>query len=216
MAVRSIEEKASYSRDDERDLTFAGFLTFTDRPKQGVTEAITDLAALGVSIKLITATTCSSLNTWPVRLECATIACSPESSSTKCATKRCGMQLNSTDLFVEVDPNQKERIILSLKKMGHVVGFLGDGVTMRRRCMRLIQAFPSRGGRRRREAADFVLLEQHLDVIRGGIEEGRKTSANTLSMFTTMSANLGTWSAWQSPRCSFHSSRCWRQSILAE
>ena len=33
-----------------------------------------------------------------------------------------------TDLFVEVDPNQKERIILALKKMGHVVGFLGDGV----------------------------------------------------------------------------------------
>ena len=34
----------------------------------------------------------------------------------------------STDLFVEVDPNQKERIILAVKKMGHVVGFLGDGV----------------------------------------------------------------------------------------
>jgi Mg2+-importing ATPase len=33
-----------------------------------------------------------------------------------------------TDLFVEVDPNQKERIILALKKTGHVVGFLGDGV----------------------------------------------------------------------------------------
>ena len=33
-----------------------------------------------------------------------------------------------TDLFAEVDPNQKERIILALKKMGHVVGFLGDGV----------------------------------------------------------------------------------------
>ena len=29
-----------------------------------------------------------------------------------------------TSVFAEVDPNQKERIILALKKMGHVVGFL--------------------------------------------------------------------------------------------
>jgi Mg2+-importing ATPase len=43
-----------------------------------------------------------------------------------------------------------------------------------------------------REAADFVLLERDLDVIRGGIEEGRRTFANTLKyILTTTSANLG-------------------------
>jgi P-type Mg2+ transporter len=43
-----------------------------------------------------------------------------------------------------------------------------------------------------REAADFVLLEQDLDVIRRGIEEGRRTFANTLKyVLTTTSANLG-------------------------
>jgi Mg2+-importing ATPase len=40
--------------------------------------------------------------------------------------------------------------------------------------------------------ADFVLLERDLDVIRGGIEEGRRTFANTLKyVLTTTSANLG-------------------------
>jgi Mg2+-importing ATPase len=43
-----------------------------------------------------------------------------------------------------------------------------------------------------REAADFVLLERSLEVIRRGIEEGRKTFANTLKyVLTTTSANLG-------------------------
>ena len=43
-----------------------------------------------------------------------------------------------------------------------------------------------------REAADFVLLERDLDVIRRGIEEGRRTFANTLKyVLTTTSANLG-------------------------
>ena len=92
-----------------------------------------------------------------------------------------------------MDPNQKERIILALKKMGHVVGFLGDGVNdapamhAADTSLSVEQAVDVA-----REAADFVLLERSLDVIRRGIEEGRKTFANTLKyVLTTMSANLG-------------------------
>ncbi|MGE0816979.1 MAG: HAD-IC family P-type ATPase, partial [Vicinamibacterales bacterium] len=98
-----------------------------------------------------------------------------------------------TDLFVEVDPNQKERIILSLKKMGHVVGFLGDGVNdapamhAADTSLSVAQAVDVA-----RDAADFVLLEPGLDVIRGGIDEGRRTFANTLKyLLMTTSANLG-------------------------
>lgn len=98
-----------------------------------------------------------------------------------------------TDLFVEVDPNQKERIILSLKKMGHVVGFLGDGVNdapamhSADTSLSVEQAVDVA-----RQAADFVLLERRLDVVRYGIEEGRRTFANTLKyVLTTTSANLG-------------------------
>jgi hypothetical protein len=54
VAARSLGDKSSYGRDDERDLDFVGFLTFLDRPKEGVAEALIDLAKLGVSVKLIT------------------------------------------------------------------------------------------------------------------------------------------------------------------
>ena len=97
------------------------------------------------------------------------------------------------DLFAEVDPNQKERIILSLKKMGHVVAFLGDGVNdapamhAADTSLSVEQAVDVA-----RKAADFVLLQRSLDVIRRGIEEGRKTFANTLKyILITTSANLG-------------------------
>src|SRR6185295_2375916 len=99
----------------------------------------------------------------------------------------------TTDLFVEVDPNQKERIILAVKKMGHVVGFLGDGVNdapamhAADTSLSVEQAVDVA-----RAAADFVLLARSLDVIRRGIQEGRNTFANTLKyVLTTMSANLG-------------------------
>ena len=99
----------------------------------------------------------------------------------------------NTDIFAEVNPNQKERIILALKKMGHVVGFLGDGVNDAP-AMHAADTSLSveTAADVAREVADFVLLERSLDVIRRGIEEGRKTFANTLKyILITTSANLG-------------------------
>jgi Mg2+-importing ATPase len=40
VAERALSAQPRYSRDDERDMTFAGFLTFLDRPKPGVDDAI--------------------------------------------------------------------------------------------------------------------------------------------------------------------------------
>ena len=193
VAVRWIDVKARYARDDERDMTFMGFLTFLDRPKEGVAEAIADLAGLGVSIKLITGDS---------ELVARHVATLVGLRSDRVLTGRQLDELHdeglwrvaeNTDLFVEVDPNQKERIILALKKMGHVVGFLGDGVNdapamhAADTSLSVEQAVDVA-----REAADFVLLERGLDVIRNGIVEGRKTFANTLKyVLITTSANLG-------------------------
>lgn len=193
VAARSIDEKPVYGREDERDMTFMGFLTFLDRPKEGVAETIAELAALGVSIKLITGDS---------RLVAQHVATLVGMRVDRVLTGRqinelhddaLGRAVEQTDLFVEVDPNQKERIILSLKKMGHVVGFLGDGVNdapamhAADTSLSVEQAVDVA-----REAADFVLLERSLDVIRRGIEEGRRTFANTLKyILMTMSANLG-------------------------
>ena len=193
VAVRSVDVKPAYTRDDERDMTFKGFLTFLDRPKQGVKETIAQLAALGVSIKIITGD--SQLVTQHI----ATLV------GLRADRVLTGRQLNDlqdealravadkTDLFAEVDPNQKERIILSLKKAGHVVGFIGDGVND---APAMHDADTSLAVDSAvdvaREAADFVLLKRGLDVIRRGIEEGRKTFANTIKyVLMTTSANLG-------------------------
>jgi len=98
-----------------------------------------------------------------------------------------------TDLFVEVDPNQKERIIRALRRTGHVVGFLGDGINDAPAMHAADTSLSVEGAVDvAREAADFVLLERDLGVILRGITEGRRTFANTLKyILTTTSANLG-------------------------
>lgn len=193
VATKSLEKKARYDRADESDLCFAGFLTFLDRPKEDASRAIADLRRLGVAVKVITGDT---------RLVAEHVAGLVGLGTQRVLT---GAQLDElhdealwreaerTDLFAEVDPNQKERIILSLKKMGHVVGFLGDGVND---APAMHAADTSISVEHAvdvaREAADFVLIQQDLDVIRRGIEEGRRTFANTMKyVLTTTSANLG-------------------------
>jgi Mg2+-importing ATPase len=193
IAVRSLERRQPAGQADERGLTFAGFLTFLDRPKQGVAAAVADLARLGVRIKVISGDS---------RLVAQHVAALVGLPARRVLTGRDLLALHDealwhaaerTDLFVEVDPNQKERIVLALKKTGHVVGFLGDGVNdapaMHAADTSLsVEAAVDVA----REAADFVLLERDLAVIRRGIEEGRKTFANTLKyVLTTTSANLG-------------------------
>jgi Mg2+-importing ATPase len=193
VATRRLPDATTVDRDCERDLEFEGFLTFLDRPKEGVATAIADLATLGVAIKLITG------DAGPVARHVAAAVGMPHDHVLS------GQQLDElrdealwhvaelTDLFVEVDPNQKERIILALKKTGHVVGFLGDGINDAPAMHAADTSLSVESAVDvARQAADFVLLESDLDVIRRGIEEGRRTFANTLKyILTTTSANLG-------------------------
>ncbi len=98
-----------------------------------------------------------------------------------------------TTIFAEVDPNQKERIILALRKTGHVVGYMGDGINDAPALHAAdVGISVDTAVDVAKEAADFVLLRQDLDILREGIDEGRMTFANTLKyILTTISANFG-------------------------
>ncbi|HTV21872.1 MAG TPA: magnesium-translocating P-type ATPase [Polyangiaceae bacterium] len=193
VASRRLNKQRGFDRNDETELTFEGFLTFVDRPKPGANAALADLARLGVCVKIITG---------DARLVAEHIARQVGIDDPRVLTGAELDHLDSdalrhaadrVDLFVEVDPRQKERIITSLRRGGHVVGFLGDGVNdapamhAADTSLSVDQAVDVA-----REAADFVLLERDLGVLRRGIEAGRKTFANTLKyVLTTTSANLG-------------------------
>jgi Mg2+-importing ATPase len=193
VATSTVDAKHAYTRADETDLAFCGFLTFLDRPKQDAATAIAQLARLGVSIKLITGDSV---------LVAQHVAAMVGLRADRALTGRDLQILSNealwrtaerTDIFAEVDSNQKERIILAMKKMGHVVGFLGDGVNDAPAMHAADTSLAvSEATDVTRAVADFVLLDRDLDVIRRGVEEGRRTFANTLKyVLTTTSANLG-------------------------
>ena len=193
VAVRSLDARAAYSRDDEAAMTFVGCLTFADPPKAGVAEVIKDLTGLGVELKIITG------DNRLVALHTAQAIALPVRGTITGADldvlqdeALCHLA-DRTTIFAEVDPNQKERIIRTLQKTGHVVGYMGDGINDAPPLhaadvgISVDQAVDVA-----KEAADFVLLRRDLAVLHEGIVQGRTTFANTLKyVYMATSANFG-------------------------
>src|SRR5664279_3967396 len=102
-------------------------------------------------------------------------------------------QVNDTDVFAEVEPNQKEHIILALKKSGNVVGYMGDGINDASALHAAdVGISVDSAADVAKDAADIVLMEKNLDALVEGVKGGRKTFANTLKyVFMATSANFG-------------------------
>ena len=193
VATRALPAGAPVVRRAEAALTFAGFVTFTDQPKPGAAAAIAALVALGVQVKVISGD--SALVTRHVAAAVGLDGRRLLTGHDVAALDHDGLTraVEHADLFAEVDPNQKLRVIAALRRAGHVVGFLGDGINDAPAMHAADTSLSVEGAVDvARAAADFVLLEPDLDVIRRGVEAGRRTFANTLKyVLTTMSANLG-------------------------
>jgi Mg2+-importing ATPase len=194
VATKTVDGRpASYGRPDESALTFAGFLLFFDPPKADVQQAIVDLATRGVQLKIITGDNQKVARhvAEAVHLPVSGVLTGSELNDMR--DEALWHAAERTTVFAEVDPNQKERIILALQKTRHVVGYMGDGINDAPALHAAdVSLSVDTAVDVAKDAADFVLLKKDLDILRVGIDEGRRTFANTLKyILTTMSANFG-------------------------
>jgi P-type Mg2+ transporter len=182
-----------FSHNDEAGMTLIGFLLFFDPPKAGVLKTIQELEQMGVQLKIITGDNhlVARHTANAVGLELSGVVTGNQIDDMHDAALLYAVQHNN--IFAEVDPSQKERIILSLKKAGQVVGYMGDGINDAPSLHSAdVGISVDNAVDVAKEAADFVLLENDLEVLLKGIIEGRKTFANTLKyVFMATSANFG-------------------------
>lgn len=193
IASKEVSPQEQYRVDAEREMTFAGFLLFFDPPKPDARETIQDLQKLGVQLKLITGDNRRVTQYIAQATGMTASDMITGSEMNQMGDEALWQRVQEVNLFAEVDPNQKERILSALHKTGHVVGFMGDGINDAPALHAAdVGISVNNAVDVAKEAADFVLLEQSLDVLRQGIEEGRKTFANTLKYIAyTESANFG-------------------------
>lgn len=193
VAFRDVSSDSFISKDHEAGMTFLGLLAVSDPPKSGITETLSHLKHLGVSLKIITGDNhlVAATVSQQVGLSAPQILTGPDlrQMSDEALFKR----VNDVDVFAEVEPNQKERIILGLRKAGNVIGYMGDGINDASALHAAdVSISVDSAVDVAKEAADIVLLEKDLGVLVQGVQEGRKTFANTLKyVFMATSANFG-------------------------
>jgi len=193
LATRRLPLREHYGVEDETGMRLEGFLVFLDPPKTEAAAAIAHLRELGVAVKVI-----SGDNRYVLRHVAEAVGIDDAELITGAQLARLKDEAlwnraDRTTLFAEVDPQQKERIVRALQRRGHCVGYLGDGINDAPALYAAdVGVSVDQAVDVARESADVVLLRRDLDVLREGVEGGRRTFANTLKYIRiTTSANFG-------------------------
>jgi Mg2+-importing ATPase len=193
IAYKDLGNISVIHNEDEKDLTFLGFLILFDPLKAEIKETILKMNNLGILLKVVTGDSSLVAKNLGIQLGMVNTRVITGTEMHRLSDEALLHLVNNIDIFAEVEPNQKERIILSLKKFGNVVGYIGDGINDATALHAAdVGISVDSAVDVAKEAADIVLLERNLKVLINGIISGRKTFANTLKyIFITTGANFG-------------------------
>lgn len=183
----------SFTKDDETNMTFLGYLALFDPPKPGIADTLKELEMLGITPKMITGDSKAVAMSIIQQVGLPEPKALTGSELEKLSDEALMHRVQHTNVFAEVEPNQKERIIIALKKAGNVVGYLGDGINDASALHAADVGISVESAVDvAKEAADIVLMDKDLNVLIEGVKEGRITFANTLKyVFMATSANFG-------------------------
>jgi Mg2+-importing ATPase len=193
VAYKAMPAGNSLNKDDETGLCFLGFITLFDPVKPNCRTTMAELNQLGVSLKIITGDNRLVAKSLSLQLGLNTdqLLTGPEIRS---MTEPALIKLvGDMQVFAEIEPNQKERIIFALKKDVFVFGYIVDGINDASALHAAdVGISVDSAADVAKETAQILLLEKNLEVLINGVKEGRKTFANTLKyVFMATSANFG-------------------------
>lgn len=188
-----LREDYAYAVTDESDMILTGYLAFLDPPKPSAAPAIQTLLEHGVRTKILTGD-----NEKVTQAICEKVGLDVEhmllgADIDQMTDQELAEVVEKVTVFAKLSPDQKARIILQLKKNGHGVGYMGDGINDAP-SMKVADVGISvdTAVDIAKETADVILLDKDLMVLETGIVEGRKVYANmTKYIKMTVSSNFG-------------------------
>ena len=182
-----------FNSSDESEMTFVGYVAFLDPPKKDVKKTINDLRKIGVKTKILTGD-----NAYATKNICNTVGLRSDKIITgieldQMSDEELEKIVEEVDVFARLNPLQKERVVNTYKKNGHVVGYMGDGVNDAPSLHTAdVGICVDSATDIAKEASDIILLEKSLQVIYDGVIEGRKVYGNIIKyMKMALSSDFG-------------------------
>ena len=183
----------AFSVEDESDMVLIGYLAFLDPPKESTAEAIIALNEYGVAVKILTGD-----NDAVTRAVCKQVGLDISdlmlgSEIEDMTDEELESVVDEVDVFAKLSPAQKVRIVAALRNIGHVVGFMGDGINDAAAMKESdVGISVDTAVDIAKESADIILLEKDLMVLERGVIEGRRTYGNIIKYIKmTASSNFG-------------------------
>ncbi|MDP1719482.1 MAG: magnesium-translocating P-type ATPase [Candidatus Nanopelagicaceae bacterium] len=193
VATKVLPEDAKITVTDEKEMIFEGLLVFQDPPKADAHKAIQELESLGIELYLITGDNKLAAKSIAVQvgLRAETVLTGIDLSNLN--EKELTLKVKECRVFAEVDPIQKERIILALRAGGSTVGYFGDGINDAAALHAAdVGISVDTAVDVAKNAASIVLLDKDLRVIAEGVRLGRRTFVNTMKYVRVgISASFG-------------------------
>jgi len=178
---------------DESDMVLIGYLAFLDPPKESTANAIRALEDFGVNVKILTgdndAVTSSVCKQVGIKVNNLLLGSDIEEMDDELLSE----VVEETNVFAKLSPNQKTRVVSALRKNGHTVGFMGDGINDAAAMTESdVGISVDTAVDIAKESANIILLEKDLMVLEDGVVEGRKIYANIIKYIKmTASSNFG-------------------------
>jgi len=194
VCYRSVpDDQAKFSATDEEGMILVGLVTFIDPPKESARDSVQLLARSGIELKILTGDnelvakkTCDLIDL-PVKgvLTGAEIEHLDEETLSRV--------VENVTIFSRMTPVQKNRVMIALKRNGHVVGFMGDGINDAPSIREAdVGISVENAVDIAKESADIILLKNDLRILNDGVLEGRKTFGNTMKyILMGTSSNFG-------------------------
>jgi Mg2+-importing ATPase len=193
VAEKKLDKRNAYSKADECELTLKGYIAFLDPPKETASKAIAALRQHGVTCKVLTGD-----NDLVTRKVCCEVGLDTGeillgNAVENMSDQQLSLAVEKTHVFARLSPTHKQRVIQALRRNGHVVGFIGDGINDAP-ALRAADVGISVDNAVdiAKESADMILLEKSLMVLEEGVLEGRKVFVNILKYIRMgASSNFG-------------------------
>lgn len=193
LSYKFLDDSCDLEKETAQDMIFKGFLLFMDPLKEDIRDVVSQMNKLGVALKMITGD-----NQEIAKNIGSQIGLNPEKillgeDLSSYSLSQLNKKVLDIDIFAEISPNQKEKIIMAYKEAGEIVGYMGDGINDAPAIkVADVGISVDTAADTAKNAASIVLLQNSLAVLLSGIKEGRRTFINTLKyIFVATSANFG-------------------------
>jgi len=173
--------------NDLVDFDFVALLGFRDPPRADAKKTIALCRRAGISVRMITGdhpqTAFQIAKAVGLKVKGGVITGAELDNLTEDELTK---KIKDVHIFARIQPEQKLKITRALKKLGHVVAMIGDGVNdaPSLKDADIGIAMGERGTNVAREASDVILLDDRLMTVVGAVHDGRKIFDNIKKAFS--------------------------------